>query len=77
MQIGKIFRLSGKNGNILDFKENWPEDWVVMVNLSFGPLVNEIPVEDRLEATPEEVLHFVKGDYTQTRYGSQTDLEVI
>ena len=46
-----------------------------MVNLSFGPLVNETPVEDRLEATPEEVLHFVKGGYTQTRYGSQTDLK--
>ena len=41
-------------------KEVWPEDRVVMVNLSFGPLVNETPVENRLEATPEEVLHFVK-----------------
>lgn len=56
-------------------RENWPEDRVVMVNLSFGPLVNETPVEERLEATPEEVLHFVKGGYTQTRYGSQTDLK--
>ena len=56
-------------------KENWPEDQVVMVNLSFGPLVNEKPAEERLEATPEEVLHFVKGGYKETRYGSQTDLK--
>lgn len=55
-------------------KEVWPEDRVVMVNLSFGPLVNKTPVEERLEVTPEEVLHFVKGGYTQTQYGSQTDL---
>lgn len=46
-------------------RENWPEDRVVMVNLSFGPLANETPAEDRLEATPEEVLHFVKGGYTK------------
>ena len=56
----------------------WPSDRVVMVNLSYGPLVNEKPVEERLEATPQEVLDFVKEDYKkQTRYGRDIDLENV
>ena len=56
-------------------KENWPEDRVVMVNLSYGPLVNEKPVDERREAIPQEVLDFVKEGYKHTRYGEQIDLK--
>ena len=70
-------------------RDFWPPAHVVMVNLSYGPLVNEKSTEeslaaasqkilDYLQTTPQKVLDFVKEGYKQTpQYGSYTDLENV
>lgn len=55
-------------------KFSWPKNQVVMVNLSFGPLVNETPFESRFERTPEEMHDFVTKDHKNTQYGEQIKL---
>ena len=55
-------------------KFSWPRNRVVMVNLSFGPLINETPFESRFERTPEEMLYFVTKGHKNTQYGEQLNL---
>ena len=60
------------------FQKEWPKELsVVMVNLSFGPLPDEMADKRYFDSSPQEMLDFVTTAYKKTRYKERIDLKNV